>query len=669
MKTAEPKTATVASNAKANQPFFAKEGDGLFFKEGKREAAFFKSSSLYSVNGQGVLQTKSASPAGRLTIGQPNDKYEQEADAMADKVMQRMTTPGVLTKEDTTVQAKPLTSSISPWVQAKCAHCEEEEKLQKKEKDDEALRKVQRKPIFESDARLQDDDNNIHRKCTACREEEKKMQRKETNGNETTADSALENYVGSLNNGGEPLPEKIRSVYEPHFGYDFSNVKVHTDTVAAKSAQSINALAYTSGNNIVFNSGQYSPATDSGKRLLGHELTHVVQQGGGISPKIQRLGDLSKVPPMACDVANTSSGGTVALTSLFLTSSTSLSAPQRNDIALFAASWQASGGTDTLRVDGYASTPGADEMNWRLSCERALSVSNELRNNGVPDNMIEIFAQGETNEFGAQANNQRADITMIAAPPVPVITSETVVTSPGSRARTTVGVGEEVNLTHSSGNVATAWATTAGTLSANVGATVLFSAPDTAQTVTVTADTATIDFTIIAPDDVHMDNVGGSVKHHLNLPDSGILADVFLLPDNVNFNKVTYRELDVVGIATSGAYSCNTFKGGHCSPAGLGPCGDKSLTTTVIAGKGTKSVLGDCAYSGHCGGLPPFAPGIIGLFIPYEYKVGTGSFRRFATVFQVHSLGADASTLTTRKAGANGSTTVTAPTALIGVCP
>ncbi|HTN06764.1 eCIS core domain-containing protein [Agriterribacter sp.] len=617
MKTAEPKTATVASNAKANQPFFSKEGNGSFFGEGKEASAFFKPSSLYSVNGKGVLQTKPAPPAGQLTIGQPNDTYEKEADAMADKIMH-----GTGTKSEKTVQAKPLAASISPLLQTKCAHCEEEEKLQ----------------------------------------------RKERNGNEATAGSSLENYVDGLS-GGRSLPNEVRRFYEPHFGCDFSNVKVHTDTVAAKSAQSINALAYTSGNNIVFNSGQYSPATDSGKRLLGHELTHVVQQGKGIAPKIQRMGDLSKVPPMACDVANTSSAGSVALTSLFPTSSTSLSAAQRNDIALFAASWQASGGTDTLRVDGYASTPGADEMNWRLSCERALSVSNELRNNGVPDNMIEIFAQGETNEFGAQANNQRADITMIAAPPVPVITSETVVTSPGSRARTTVGVGEEVNLTHSSGNLTTAWAATAGTLSANVGATVLFTAPDTAQTVTVTADTATINFTIIAPNDVHMDNVGGSVKHHLNLPDSGILADVFLLPDNVNFNKVTYRELDVVGIATSGAYACNTFKGGHCSPAGLGPCGDKSLTSTVIAGKGTKSVLGDCAYSGHCGGLPPFAPGIIGLFIPYEYKTGTGSFRRFATVFQVHSLAADASTLTTRKAGANGSTTVTAPTALIGVCP
>jgi Domain of unknown function (DUF4157) len=170
----------------------------------------------------------------KLTINQPNDIYEQEADAMADKVM-RMEQPGV--------QLKPLAIST---VQRKCEHCEKEEK---------------------------------------------KVQRKEINGEEKTAGSNLENYVGSLNSGGQPLPNEVRSFYEPRFGYDFSNVKLHTGTVAAKSAQSINALAYTSGNNIVFNDGQYYPNTDSGKKLLSHELTHVVQQNKtGISKKsIQRL--------------------------------------------------------------------------------------------------------------------------------------------------------------------------------------------------------------------------------------------------------------------------------------------------------------------------------------------------------------------------------------------
>jgi uncharacterized protein DUF4157 len=123
------------------------------------------------------------------------------------------------------------------------------------------------------------DATQIKRKCDACEEEEHGAQRKENNGRETTADSSLDNYVSSLNNSGQPLPESARSFFEPRFGQDFSNVRIHANNEAAQSAQSINALAYTSGNNIVFNNGQFSPESDNGKQLLAHELTHVIQQG------------------------------------------------------------------------------------------------------------------------------------------------------------------------------------------------------------------------------------------------------------------------------------------------------------------------------------------------------------------------------------------------------
>jgi hypothetical protein len=171
----------------------------------------------------------------KLAINQPNDVYEQEADAMAKHVM-RMT--------DTSLYANTFFKPSDATVQCKCAHCEEEEK---------------------------------------------KMQRKEANNNETEASPSTENYISALNGKGRSLNEEERKFFEPRMGYDFSDVKIHTDTAAARSAQSINALAYTSGNNIVFNEGQYAPATDSGKKLLGHELTHVIQQQKNISPKIQRV--------------------------------------------------------------------------------------------------------------------------------------------------------------------------------------------------------------------------------------------------------------------------------------------------------------------------------------------------------------------------------------------
>lgn len=164
----------------------------------------------------------------KLTINHPDDVYEREADAMADRVM-RM--------PDHEDMAQPFFRPRISSLQRKCAHCEEEEK---------------------------------------------NLQRKELNNEITTASDGMESYVNQLNNRGQSLSKQAISFFEPRFGHDFSQVKVHTDLVAAKSAQSINALAYTSGSHIVFNQGQYSPETDSGKRLLGHELTHVVQQTGRI---------------------------------------------------------------------------------------------------------------------------------------------------------------------------------------------------------------------------------------------------------------------------------------------------------------------------------------------------------------------------------------------------
>jgi len=82
-----------------------------------------------------------------------------------------------------------------------------------------------------------------------------------------------------LRSPGHPLDSATRSFFEPRFGHDFSHVRVHTDSPAAESARSIQAHAYTAGPDIVFAHGQYSPTISSGRHLLAHELTHVLQQG------------------------------------------------------------------------------------------------------------------------------------------------------------------------------------------------------------------------------------------------------------------------------------------------------------------------------------------------------------------------------------------------------
>ena len=89
----------------------------------------------------------------------------------------------------------------------------------------------------------------------------------------------------ALNSPGEPLDLWTRATMEPYFGHSFSNVRVHADKKAADSAKAVNALAYTTGNHIVFGAGHYSPRSGTGAKLLAHELTHVVQQQSG------RLGD------------------------------------------------------------------------------------------------------------------------------------------------------------------------------------------------------------------------------------------------------------------------------------------------------------------------------------------------------------------------------------------
>lgn len=114
-------------------------------------------------------------------------------------------------------------------------------------------------------------ENAINRK-----EEGEKLHRKKNGGGSNSSAPQIVN--DALSSGGKPIEANTRAFMESHFDRDFGNVKIHDNDLAAKSASSINALAYTSGSDIVFNSGQYDPNSESGKRLLAHELTHVVQQ-------------------------------------------------------------------------------------------------------------------------------------------------------------------------------------------------------------------------------------------------------------------------------------------------------------------------------------------------------------------------------------------------------
>src|SRR5215211_6884774 len=112
--------------------------------------------------------------------------------------------------------------------------------------------------------------------CAECRK--KRLQRRATNQAEPSAVPPIVHKV--LRTPGQPLDRGTRAFMEPRFGHDFSRVRVHADARAAQSAKDINALAYTVGDHIAFGARQYASRTEVGKRLLAHELAHVIQQAG-----------------------------------------------------------------------------------------------------------------------------------------------------------------------------------------------------------------------------------------------------------------------------------------------------------------------------------------------------------------------------------------------------
>ena len=119
------------------------------------------------------------------------------------------------------------------------------------------------------------------RPCAECAPAHR-MRRYRTGHSQAHGEAAVARSVVDevLRSTGRPLDGKMRELMESRFGHDFSHVRIHTDAKAAKSAQTIDALAYTSGHDIVFGAGRYAPRTADGIRLLAHELAHVIQQAG-----------------------------------------------------------------------------------------------------------------------------------------------------------------------------------------------------------------------------------------------------------------------------------------------------------------------------------------------------------------------------------------------------
>jgi hypothetical protein len=174
---------------------------------------------LQRTHGNGYVQRVVAGIQAKLKVAQPGDKYEQEADRVAEEVL-RMPEPRV--------------------------------PRQPEMKEEEEEEPIMMKPLVQRQA-----EGSIH------------------------ANSRLESRLTARQGSGRPLPAEVRSFMEPHFGSDFSEVRVHTDSEAVQMNRELNAQAFTHGSDVYFGAGRYAPGTTAGQRLLAHELTHVVQQTGG----------------------------------------------------------------------------------------------------------------------------------------------------------------------------------------------------------------------------------------------------------------------------------------------------------------------------------------------------------------------------------------------------
>jgi hypothetical protein len=135
--------------------------------------------------------------------------------------------------------------------------------------------------------------------CPECKKK-KTLQRRAIGT--TQPDTAPPIVHDVLRSPGQPLDAATRAYFEPRFGHNFGSVRIHTDAKAAESARAVNALAYTAGSNLVFGAGQYQPNRDAGRRLLGHELTHVIQQRGQSSSSGElRIGPTDDAHEMEAD--------------------------------------------------------------------------------------------------------------------------------------------------------------------------------------------------------------------------------------------------------------------------------------------------------------------------------------------------------------------------------
>ena len=233
----------------ATNPFFKKAGIG--------------GNHFFSSAAENSLQPK-------LSIGKPGGKLEQEADSMADAVVNQQHTPQIQQQpEDGFLHRQPAEEEeeeVQPKLDIQRIEAPEDEELQTKPD----IQKME----------TPKEEEGVQPKLEIQRmgaPEEEEVQPKAESG-APAASNSLSTQLQQAKGRGNPLPSQTQVDMSNAFGQDFSDVNIHTDKDAIQMNQALKAQAFTHGKDIYFNQGKYDTASSSGKHLLAHELTHVVQQ-------------------------------------------------------------------------------------------------------------------------------------------------------------------------------------------------------------------------------------------------------------------------------------------------------------------------------------------------------------------------------------------------------
>lgn len=267
----------------------------------------------------------------QLTISQPGDPYEKEADATADKVMRMSDTQVQLSTKDEELhrQIDAENSTTLPEVQMK----EVEEEIQLEEDMEMVQSHISEHQLIYRQEDKKEEEKTLQRSTPTSHMSRASMQRltpligntilpRGINTQSRTRTQSIHRYgrappivqpsfeqsLQATKGGGNPLDSHVHAFMGTRFGADFSAVRIHAYPTAASLSASIGAHAFAHGRDIYFNTGKYNPGSETGKHLLAHELTHTIQQGASpsINPFLStKSGSMQRSLPVPTSISNT----------------------------------------------------------------------------------------------------------------------------------------------------------------------------------------------------------------------------------------------------------------------------------------------------------------------------------------------------------------------------